>query len=76
MGKKENEPERRVIEIFAKIRGKKKKKQYTRDVSGGPVVKNSPCNARDKGLIPGLRIKIPPAVGQLSLCDPITGPTF
>ena len=73
MGKKENEPERRVIEIFAKIR---KKKKFTRDVPGGPVVKNYPCNARDKGLIPGQRIKIPPAVGQLSLCDPTTGPTI
>ena len=76
MGKKENEPERRVIEIFAKIRKGKKKKKYIRDVRGGPVVKNSPCNARDKGLTPGRRIKILHAMGQVRLCDPTTEPTF
>ena len=39
------------------------------DLSGGPVVKNLPCSARDAGPIPGLRTKIPHAKGQLSLCD-------
>ena len=31
------------------------------------MVKNSPSNAGDKGLIPGLETKIPHATGQLSL---------
>ena len=34
---------------------------------GGPVVKNSPCNAGDMGLIPGLETKIPCATELLSL---------
>ena len=34
--------------------------------SGGSVVKNSPCNARDMGLILGWGTKIPHAAEQLS----------
>ena len=34
--------------------------------AGGPVVKNLPSNAGDTGSIPGQRIKIPHATGQLS----------
>ena len=36
------------------------------DFSGGPVVKNPPCNAGDMGLIPGRGTRIPYAAGQLS----------
>ena len=36
------------------------------DLHGGPVVKNSPCNAGDAGLIPGCGTKIPYASGPLS----------
>jgi len=32
------------------------------DFPGGPVVKTSPSNARDAGLIPGRRAKIPYAL--------------
>ena len=32
------------------------------------MVKNSPCNARDAGLIPGRGTKIPHAAGQPSPC--------
>ena len=32
------------------------------DFPGGPVVKTSPSNARDAGLIPGRRAKIPRAL--------------
>ena len=34
------------------------------DFPGGPVVKNSPSNARAADLIPGWRTKIPHATGQ------------
>ena len=34
-----------------------------RDFPGGPVVGNSPCNARDTGLIPGWGTKIPHSLG-------------
>ena len=37
-----------------------------RDLPDGPVVKNSPSNAENAGLIPGGGIKIPHAAGQLS----------
>ena len=37
------------------------------DFPGGPVVKNSPCNAGDVGLIPGWGTKIPHMGEQLSL---------
>ena len=36
------------------------------DFPGGPVVKNSPCNAEDVGSIPGWEIKIPHAMEQPS----------
>ena len=39
-----------------------------RNLPGGPVVKNPPSNAGDKGSIPGWGTKIPHAVGQLILC--------
>ena len=42
------------------------------DFPDGPVVKNPPCNAKDTGLIPGLRTKIPHAVRQLSPRVPTT----
>ena len=32
---------------------------------GGPMVKNSPCNAEDLSLVPGWGTKIPCASGQL-----------
>ena len=37
------------------------------DFPGGPVVKNSPSNAGDAGLIPDEGTNIPPAVGLLNL---------
>ena len=36
------------------------------EFSGGPVVKNPPCNAGDAGLIPDGRTKIPHGTEQLS----------
>ena len=36
------------------------------DFPGGPVVKNPPCDAGVKGLIPGQGTKIPHAMEQLS----------
>ena len=39
---------------------------------GGPVVKNLPANAADRGLIPGFGTKIPHASEQLSLSATIT----
>ena len=36
------------------------------DIPRDPVVKNSPCNAGDKGLIPGQGTKIPHTSEQLS----------
>ena len=47
---------------------------FYRDFPGGPVVKNPPSNAGDAGLIPGRGIKIPHAVGQLSLRATTTEP--
>ena len=44
------------------------KNLYLGDFPGGPVVKNSPCNASDAGLIPGWRAKIPQASEQLIPC--------
>ena len=41
---------------------------YIKDLPGGPVVKNPPSNAGDLSLIPGQGTKIPPVMGQLSLC--------
>ena len=37
------------------------------DFPGGPVVKNPPCNAGNRGSIPGRGTKVPPASEQLSL---------
>ena len=45
-------------------------KSTGRDIPGGPAVKNPPSNAGNVGLIPGKGIKIPHAMGQLSLCTP------
>ena len=45
-----------------------KKDPVRRDFPGSPVVKNSPSNAGDVGLIPGWGTKIPHAAGQLSPC--------
>ena len=42
---------------------------------GGPVVKNSPCNAGDKGLIPCWGTKIPHIVEQVSPSAPTPKPT-
>ena len=36
------------------------------DLPGGPVVKDLPSSAGDVGSIPGQRIKIPDAAGQVS----------
>ena len=44
----------------------KKKKQPSRDFSGGSVFKNPPSEAGDVGLIPGWGDKIPHTTGQLS----------
>ena len=46
------------------------KKSVAGDFSGGPVVKNLPCNVRDTGLIPGQGTKIPHTMEQLSCCVP------
>ena len=45
------------------------------DFSGGPVVKNLHCNAKDTGSIPGQGTRIPHAVGQLSSSATATEPT-
>ena len=37
-----------------------------KDFSGGPAVKNPPCNAGDAGSIPGRGTEIPCAVEQLN----------
>ena len=42
------------------------------DFPSGPVVKNSPCNAGDVGLIPGWGIKIPHAAPRESKLTPHT----
>ena len=44
-------------------------------LDGGPVVKNSPCNAGDKGLIPGWGTKIPHIVEPVSPSAPTPEPT-
>ena len=44
------------------------KNLYLGDFPGCPVVKKSPCDAGDAGLIPGWRAKIPHASKQLSPC--------
>ena len=47
---------------------------YCRDFPGGPVLKNSPCNAGELGLVPGWGTKISHAVEQPSPCDATTEP--
>ena len=42
--------------------------------SGGPVVKNLPCNVGDVSSILGQGTKIPYALEQLSLCATATEP--
>ena len=42
------------------------KSPFSRDIPGGPVIKNLPCNAWDAGLIPGWGTKMPRAAEQLS----------
>ena len=42
---------------------------YSWGFPGGPMVTNPPFNAGNTGLIPDQGTKIPPAVGQLSLCS-------
>ena len=41
-------------------------KKSSRDFPGGPVVINPPSKTGDMDLIPGCRIKVPHAAGQLS----------
>ena len=45
-----------------------------RDFSGGPVVKNPPCNAEDMSLIHGWGTMIPHATDQLSSHTATTEP--
>ena len=47
-------------------------KNSMRDFPGGPVVKNLPSSAGDKGSIPGQGTNIPHAAGQLSPCTTTT----
>ena len=49
-------------------------KNPMRDFPNGPVDKNLPSNAGDKGLIPGGGTKIPHALGQLCLCAETNNP--
>ena len=55
------------IKIWKKRCESYKLKSPNEGFPGGPVVKNSPYNAGDMGSISGEGIKIPSAVGQLSL---------
>ena len=55
---------------------KKKNWKMGRDFPGGPVVKNPPSNAGDADSIPAQGIKIPHAVGQLSLHATTTEPAL
>ena len=67
----------RLPSIFKWVHGEKKpsaKKTWCEDFPDGPVAKNSPCNARDTGLIPGRDAKIPHATKQLSRCSTTTEP--
>ena len=45
-----------------------------RDFSGGPVVKNLPCNARDAGSILGQGTRIPHTTEKLNPCATTTEP--
>ena len=55
---KKKTKEKSPHQIYSKI-------SHSGDLPGGPMVKNSPCNAENAGLIPGGGIKIPHATGQL-----------
>ena len=48
----------------------------SRDLPGGPVVKNPPANAGDTGSIPGPGTKIPHALGHRSPCATTTEPAL
>ena len=50
-------------------------RNHKRDFPGGPVVKNTSCNAGDKGSIPGQETKIPRAEKQQSPCTATTEPS-
>ena len=43
-------------------------KSSSQDFTGGPLIKNLPCNAGDVGLTSGQETKILYAMGQLSPC--------
>ena len=51
-------PEETVCPLYDKLK---------RNLPGGPVIKNPPCNAGDLSSIPGWGTKIPYAVEQLRL---------
>ena len=54
------------------------RRRQLRDFPGGPVVKNPPSNAADKGLTPGQGTQIPHAAGLLNplqLCPALYDPT-
>ena len=46
----------------------------SQDLPGGPVVKNSPCNSGNAGLLPGQRTKISRTVEQRSPCTQLLSP--
>ena len=52
--------------VSGTAQGSRSRVHHPRDFPGGPVVKNPPYNAGDKGSIPGWGTKIPHAAGQLS----------
>ena len=58
----------RLLESSGKV-------ELPRDFSGGPAVKNPPCNAGDSDWIPGWGTKIPHAGKQLSFYNPATEST-
>ena len=49
-----------------------KDKMFLRNLPGGPVVKNPPCDEGDSGSIPHWETKIPPAMEQQSLRDTVS----
>ena len=53
----------RLEDLLENVKTKKKKPG---NISGGPVVKNPPCNAGDVGSIPGQGTKIPNAMKEPS----------
>ena len=56
----------RLEDLLGNVKQKKKKKKKPGNISGGPVVKNPPCNAGDVGSVPGQGTKIPHAVKEPS----------